>query len=83
LKAVKWEEDTRFARTPPYPGEFHDPPVEHEIQEITIGGPKGSELFGGWNKAERDKHVKAAMSVLRSMGFHAVPHRRLTLQDML
>lgn len=73
LAAEGWEEDERYARVPPLDGR----------QEIHVGGPAGSGLFGGWKDQEKRRNMRAIRELLRNEGFVDVPWNKLTLADLL
>jgi hypothetical protein len=73
LATAGWKEDKNFGgRLPPLGGR----------QKITVGSP-GSDMFKSWTEAERKSKMAAVRAVLRAHGLTSVPHRRLTLADML
>lgn len=44
---------------------------------------KGTEVFGDWTKAEQQRYQRGIRKVLAMHGFVKVPHRKLTLADLL
>ncbi len=57
------------------------PPLFGRI-EITLYAV-GSERMGTWNDTEARKHLRNARKVLKHYGFEKVPHRKLTLADLM
>lgn len=84
LAAISWTWDAGMRKTSNY-----DPLVPVPLApafggrvEIDVTA-RGSGMFGGWTKAEKQRHLRGIRKVLAMHGFVKVPHRKLTLADLL
>lgn len=84
VKTIGWNPECPhgFRRAPPcfY---IEIPGVEGKHSEGDISSPRGTDLFGGWNDAERRKNLRDIKAFLKTRTPWRITSRKLTLEDLL
>jgi hypothetical protein len=85
LAGIGFAESTQYARLPAMVAwdRATGQDLDYRSQEVTLGGPRGSGLFGAWTDAEKRTHMAAARKVFRKHGITRVPVWRKTWRDLI
>jgi len=79
LEAYGWSEDNNVGLRPliTFPSLTNPGRVELDLHAA------GSGRLGAWSDSEATKNLRNARKVLKHYGFNGVPHRKLTIADMM